>query len=119
MRKAAMKRYFLPAMAMLLAGTSLAGLAGAQSGDDPAKKILGMWRLVTTVQKKADGRAIAGLSMLPAFLPSWPLLLLPVIVAQESREVGSYLNLARGAAHKSTHDTAMAIAPWFWSSPPS
>ena len=35
---------------------------------------------------------------------------LPVIVAQESREVGSYLNLARGAAHKSTHDTAMAIA---------
>ena len=55
MRKAAMKRYILPAMAMLLAGTSLAGLAGAQSGDDPAKKILGMWRLVGTVQKKADG----------------------------------------------------------------
>ena len=29
--------------------------ANAQGGDDPAKKILGMWRLVNTVQKKADG----------------------------------------------------------------
>jgi vacuolar iron transporter family protein len=35
---------------------------------------------------------------------------LPIIVSQESREVGSYLRLARGAAHKSTHDAAMAIA---------
>ncbi len=35
---------------------------------------------------------------------------LPMIVAQESREVGSYLKLASGAAHKSTHDAAMAIA---------
>lgn len=35
---------------------------------------------------------------------------LPMIVAQESREVGSYLDLAKGAAHQSTHDTAMAIA---------
>src|SRR5690242_18667033 len=29
--------------------------ANAQGADDPAKKILGMWRLVNTVQKKADG----------------------------------------------------------------
>jgi VIT1/CCC1 family predicted Fe2+/Mn2+ transporter len=35
---------------------------------------------------------------------------LPIIVSQESREVGSYLRLARGAAHQTTHDTAMAIA---------
>ena len=35
---------------------------------------------------------------------------LPMIVAQESREVGSYLRLASGAAHQSTHDAAMAIA---------
>ncbi len=35
---------------------------------------------------------------------------LPVIVAQESREVGSYLRLARGTRNQSTHDTAMAIA---------
>jgi len=35
---------------------------------------------------------------------------LPIIVSQESREVGSYLRLARGALHQSTHDAAMAIA---------
>jgi len=35
---------------------------------------------------------------------------LPVIVAQESREVGTYLRLARGTENKSTHETAMAIA---------
>lgn len=35
---------------------------------------------------------------------------LPIIVRQESREVGSYLRLARHARHKSTHDAAMAIA---------
>jgi VIT1/CCC1 family predicted Fe2+/Mn2+ transporter len=35
---------------------------------------------------------------------------LPVIVAQESREVGTYLTLARGTLNQSTHDTAMAIA---------
>jgi VIT1/CCC1 family predicted Fe2+/Mn2+ transporter len=35
---------------------------------------------------------------------------LPVIVAQESREVGTYLSLARGTRNQSTHDTAMAIA---------
>lgn len=35
---------------------------------------------------------------------------LPVIVAQESREVGTYLQLARGTRNQSTHDTAMAIA---------
>ena len=35
---------------------------------------------------------------------------LPIIVRQESQEVGSYLRLARRSAHKSTHDTAMAIA---------
>ena len=37
-------------------------------------------------------------------------LVLPIIVRQESREVGSYIRLARHAQHKSTHDTAMAIA---------
>jgi vacuolar iron transporter family protein len=35
---------------------------------------------------------------------------LPIIVSQESREVGSYIRLARGAEHQSTHDAAMAIA---------
>jgi len=35
---------------------------------------------------------------------------LPIIVRQETREVGSYLRLARGAQHRSTHDAAMAIA---------
>ena len=35
---------------------------------------------------------------------------LPIIVSQESREVGSYIRLARAAEHQSTHDTAMAIA---------
>ncbi|MBI4266284.1 MAG: VIT1/CCC1 transporter family protein [Acidobacteria bacterium] len=35
---------------------------------------------------------------------------LPIIVRQESREVGSYLRLARRARHGSTHETAMAIA---------
>jgi len=35
---------------------------------------------------------------------------LPVIVAQESREVGTYLRLARGTRNKSTHEAAMAIA---------
>ena len=35
---------------------------------------------------------------------------LPIIVRQESREVGSSLRLARGAQHPSTHDAAMAIA---------
>src|SRR6185436_18243382 len=35
---------------------------------------------------------------------------LPLIIAEESREVGSYLRLARGAADKTTHDTAVAIA---------
>lgn len=37
-------------------------------------------------------------------------IVLPIIVRQESREVGSYLRLARRASHKSTHDAAMAIA---------
>src|SRR5437870_11053559 len=35
---------------------------------------------------------------------------LPLIIAEESREVGSYLRLARGATDKTTHDTAVAIA---------
>ena len=35
---------------------------------------------------------------------------LPLIIAEESREVGSYLRLARGATDKVTHDTAVAIA---------
>ena len=35
---------------------------------------------------------------------------LPLIIAEESREVGSYLRLARGAPDKATHDTAVAIA---------
>ena len=35
---------------------------------------------------------------------------LPIIVRQESREVGSYLRLARHSRHQSTHDAAMAIA---------
>src|SRR5882672_9121034 len=35
---------------------------------------------------------------------------LPLIVAEESREVGSYLRLAGGATDKTTHDTAVAIA---------
>ena len=35
---------------------------------------------------------------------------LPIIVRQESQEVGSYLRLARHSEHKSTQDTAMAIA---------
>ena len=35
---------------------------------------------------------------------------LPIIVRQESREVGSYLRLARGSHQKSTQDAAMAIA---------
>ena len=35
---------------------------------------------------------------------------LPLIVAEESREVGSYLRLARGTSDKRTHDTAVAIA---------
>jgi VIT1/CCC1 family predicted Fe2+/Mn2+ transporter len=37
-------------------------------------------------------------------------LVLPIIVRQESREVGSYLRLARRSSQKSTHDAAMAIA---------
>jgi len=36
--------------------------------------------------------------------------ILPIIIAEESREVGSYLRLARGATDKRTHDTAVAIA---------
>src|SRR4030095_2439209 len=35
---------------------------------------------------------------------------LPLIIAEESREVGSYLRLARNATDKTTHDTAVAIA---------
>src|SRR5262245_4579848 len=35
---------------------------------------------------------------------------LPLIIAEESREVGSYLRLARKATDKTTHDTAVAIA---------
>jgi VIT1/CCC1 family predicted Fe2+/Mn2+ transporter len=35
---------------------------------------------------------------------------LPLIIAEEAREVGSYLRLARGSADKTTHDTAVAIA---------
>src|SRR5438477_7437508 len=35
---------------------------------------------------------------------------LPLIIAEESREVGSYLRLARGATDKATHETAVAIA---------
>src|SRR5258705_6783614 len=35
---------------------------------------------------------------------------LPLIIAEESREVGSYLRLARGATDKRTHDTAGALA---------
>jgi vacuolar iron transporter family protein len=35
---------------------------------------------------------------------------LPLIIAEESREVGSYLRLARGATDKRTHETAVAIA---------
>jgi VIT1/CCC1 family predicted Fe2+/Mn2+ transporter/rubrerythrin len=37
-------------------------------------------------------------------------LVLPVIISQETREIGTYLRLARRATHQSTHDTAMAIA---------
>ena len=37
-------------------------------------------------------------------------LVLPIMVRQESREVGSYMRLARHAKQKSTHDAAMAIA---------
>ena len=35
---------------------------------------------------------------------------LPIIVRQESQEVGSYLRLAKRSRQKSTHDAAMAIA---------
>ena len=35
---------------------------------------------------------------------------LPIIVRQESQEVGSYLRLARHSKHKTTQDAAMAIA---------
>src|SRR6187549_3598681 len=35
---------------------------------------------------------------------------LPLIIAEESREVGSYLRLAGKAGDKTTHDTAVAIA---------
>jgi VIT1/CCC1 family predicted Fe2+/Mn2+ transporter/rubrerythrin len=35
---------------------------------------------------------------------------LPLIIAEESREVGSYLRLAGKATDKTTHDTAVAIA---------
>src|SRR4051794_21444949 len=31
---------------------------------------------------------------------------LPIIIAEESREVGSYLRLAKGSTDKTTHDTA-------------
>jgi VIT1/CCC1 family predicted Fe2+/Mn2+ transporter/rubrerythrin len=37
-------------------------------------------------------------------------LVLPIMVRQESREVASYIRLARHAKQKSTHDAAMAIA---------
>src|SRR5688500_15783534 len=37
-------------------------------------------------------------------------LVLPIIVPQESREVGSYLRLARHSSQKSMQDAAMAIA---------
>ena len=37
-------------------------------------------------------------------------LVLPLIVRQESREVDSYLRLARGARHRSTREAAMALA---------
>lgn len=39
-----------------------------------------------------------------------PSSVLPIIVRQETREVGSYLRLARRSQQKSTHDAAMAIA---------
>src|SRR6188508_1282848 len=35
---------------------------------------------------------------------------LPLIIAEEAREVGSYLRLARKSTDKTTHDTAVAIA---------
>jgi VIT1/CCC1 family predicted Fe2+/Mn2+ transporter len=37
-------------------------------------------------------------------------LILPIIISQETREIASYLRLARRATQQSTHDTAMAIA---------
>jgi predicted membrane protein (TIGR00267 family) len=37
-------------------------------------------------------------------------LIMPIILHQETREVGSYLRLARGARQQATHDAAMAIA---------
>ena len=65
----------------------------------------------------AQGRAV------PAFAPSFhsralawagrvfgSSAVLPIIVRQETREVASYLRLARHSRHKSTHDAAMAIA---------
>jgi len=62
-------------------------------------------------------------SPLPAFAPSFhsralawagrvfgSSAVLPIIVRQETREVASYLRLARHSRQKSTHDAAMAIA---------
>ena len=50
-----MKKSLAVVLALVASAAILPTRAHAQGADDPAKKILGMWRLVTTVQKKADG----------------------------------------------------------------
>jgi len=97
----------------------------ASNEKDPARKAI-FERLVSVedahVQRwktlfDAQGAAV------PAFSPSFhsralawagrmfgSSAVLPTIVREETREVSSYLNLARRSRHKPTHDAAMAIA---------
>jgi hypothetical protein len=50
-----MKRNFIVALATCVFAVSAAGTMWAQGSNDPAKKIVGMWRLVKTEQKMPDG----------------------------------------------------------------
>src|SRR5258705_8031400 len=62
-------------------------------GEGPSHSPSVRWRLLAAVARLFGSGAV-----------------LPLIIAEESREVGSYLRLARGATDKRTHDTAVAIA---------
>jgi VIT1/CCC1 family predicted Fe2+/Mn2+ transporter len=92
---------------------------------DPARKAI-FERLVKVEDAHVErwkGLFRAQGSDVPAFTPSFhsralawagrvfgSSAVLPIIVRQETREVASYLRLARHSRQKSTHDAAMAIA---------
>ena len=69
------------------------GLFAIHGGDTPTHTVTVKTRALAWMARRFGSSAV-----------------LPIIISQESSEVGSYLRLARGAASQSTHDAAMAIA---------